>query len=148
MSTKERNENIAKFMGWFQEEGSETWFVKGKSAVYVAYSPSSHSCTDLPFHRDMNYLVKAIEILRSTIRHTSKTKDAKIGEYFIDELEMKMHSFYCRLIQWTADGWRMFDSKTENPDLSVYYIVGENCETWTEGFYLTVSTIINVISKK
>ena len=59
----EGNKRIAKFLGWFQEEiGSKgTWYEIDGSAQYVAYSlHPSGKYNDLPFHRDWNYLMKAI----------------------------------------------------------------------------------------
>ena len=95
------NEKIAKFLGWFQEDGNKyTWFEKGESAIYVAYSlfPSGlHH--DLPFHRDWNYLMKAVTKVEDLglCLHTSnycKAKDVKnnlaahIGFNMLD-------SYYC-----------------------------------------------------
>ncbi len=100
---EEGNKKIAEFIGWFQEENNKyTWFEKGESAIYVAYSTrpynSGHN-DDLPFHRDWNYLMKAVTKLEDLglCLHTSnycKAKDVKnnlaayIGFNMLD-------SYYC-----------------------------------------------------
>lgn len=59
----EGNEMIAKFIGWFQEEigVKGTWHEIDGSAQYVAYSiHNNYPHRDLPFHRDWNYLMKAV----------------------------------------------------------------------------------------
>ena len=98
---EEGNKKIAEFIGWFQEDGNNyTWFEKGESAIYVVYSlfPSGlHH--DLPFHRDWNYLMKAVTKVEDLglCLHTSnycKAKDVKnnlaahIGFNMLD-------SYYC-----------------------------------------------------
>jgi hypothetical protein len=99
---KEGNEKIAKFLGWFQEEigVKGTWFVIDGSAQYVAYSVhNNYPHRDLPFHRDWNYLMKAVTKVEDLglCLHTSnycKAKDVKnnlaahIGFNMLD-------SYYC-----------------------------------------------------
>ena len=59
------NEKIAKFLGWFQQEGQEgTWFVNDGTAIHVAYSiHNNYPHRDLPFHRDWNMLMDVIAII-------------------------------------------------------------------------------------
>jgi len=84
----EGNEKIAKFIGWFQDEvqslfGSSTWYEINGSAKYVAYSiQSNYPHLDLPFHRDWNYLMKAVVKLEDLgfcvhSANYSKAKDVK-----------------------------------------------------------------------
>ena len=148
MGVKDRNETIAKFLGWFKEDGQpETWFKIDDSAKYVVYSEYKDPFKELPFHKDYNYLMEALEKIRTTIKGSgdNETKDAKINEYFIDELELKRRSLYIRLIQWTKKGWRMFDHR--NRDLSILYTIGYNCKTYKEGIFFAVSDIAKVLTK-
>jgi hypothetical protein len=57
------NELIAKFLGWFQEEGQEgTWFYVDDSAKRVAYSiHNNYPHRDLPFHRSWEWLMPVVE---------------------------------------------------------------------------------------
>jgi len=59
----EGNNLIASFMGWFTEEHQKgTWFVIDEPSVYVAYSiHNNYPHTDLPFHRDWNWLMKVTD---------------------------------------------------------------------------------------
>jgi len=102
IEVNEGNKKIAKFLGWFQEEiGSKgTWYEIDGSAQYVAYSlHPSGKYNDLPFHRDWNYLMKAVTKVEDLglCLHTSnycKAKDVKnnlaahIGFNMLD-------SYYC-----------------------------------------------------
>jgi hypothetical protein len=61
----EGNEKIAKFLGWYQEPDGQaamnvTWFENGEFAKYVAYSIHNTGRTDLPFHRDWNWIMKVV----------------------------------------------------------------------------------------
>ena len=100
----EGNKRIAKFLGWFQEEiGSKgTWYEIDGSAQYVAYSlHPSGQYNDLPFHRDWNYLMKAVTKLEDMglCLHTAnrcKAKDVKNN--LADHIGFNMlDDYYCCL---------------------------------------------------
>jgi hypothetical protein len=67
--TKEGNELIAKFLGWFKEEGhSDTWYEIIGYAKVVAYSEYKDQFSELPFHKDWNYLMMAVNKIEKTNR--------------------------------------------------------------------------------
>lgn len=59
------NEEIAKYLGWFKQEGQNSWFVKSDLAIYVAYSLPNYPFNDLPFHRDWKYLMDVVDRINS-----------------------------------------------------------------------------------
>ncbi len=63
MTLKQKDELIAKFLGWFQEDGQkDTWFIIDGFAKYVVYSiHSNHPYLDLPFSRSKDWLFKVID---------------------------------------------------------------------------------------
>jgi hypothetical protein len=143
---KERNYEIAFMLDW-REEQTGSWFQIKDNANYVVYSEhNNYPHKGLPFHRDWNWLMEAVEFIKKNIRSSSNTSDAKVGEYFIDEWEFKVKKFYIRLIQWTDKGWRMFDK--ENKDLSILYIIGENCQSEKEAIFLAVSDFAKLCNEK
>jgi hypothetical protein len=87
----------------------------------------------------------AVGFIKQNLRTSEDTDDAKVGEYFIDEWRFGVKSYYIRLIQWTDKGWRMFDEV--NRDLSIYYIVGENCQSEKEAIFLAVSDLAKLYNK-
>jgi hypothetical protein len=93
---------------------------------------------NLKFHSDWNWLMESVEFINKNIKTSNDTQDAKIGELFIDEWKFRVKQYYLRIIQWTENGWRMFDGK-ENSELSMFYIIGENCESEKEAVFLIVS---------
>ena len=100
----------------------------------VIFNMHSYSWDMLRFNSDWNWLMEAVEFIKKNIRLSSNTSDAKVGEYFIDEWEFNVKKFYIRLIQWTGTGWKMFDK-----DLSIFYIIGVNCQSEKEAIFLAVS---------
>jgi hypothetical protein len=69
---KEGNEAIAKFIGWFQQESQSpnTWWENIGSANYIAYSThDNYPHSDLPFHRDWNYLMKVVDKIGTVVYH-------------------------------------------------------------------------------
>ena len=100
----------------------------------------------LKYHSDWNWLMEAVEFIKKNIKSSSNTRDAKIGELFIDKWEFKVKSYYVRLIQWTKNGWRMPDR--DDMELSLLYIIGENCESEKEALFLIVSGIAKLYNEK
>jgi len=64
---KEGNEKLAKLLGWFQEDGYDSWFENTEFAKYVAF-PIYNNNT-LPFHRDWNYLMKVVDKIGTIVYH-------------------------------------------------------------------------------
>lgn len=100
----EGNEKIAHFIGWFQEECSisGTWYEILDVAKHVAYSVhNNYPHQDLPFHRDWNYLMKAVTKLENMglCLHTAnrcKAKDVKNN--LADHIGFNMlDDYYCCL---------------------------------------------------
>jgi hypothetical protein len=87
----------------------------------------------------------AVGFIKQNLRTSEDTADAKVGEYFIDEWRFGVKSYYIRLTQWTDKGWRMFDK--ENRDLSIYYIIGENCQSEKEAIFLAASDLAKLYNK-
>ena len=146
--TESRNQAIADFLGWFIEDGyTGSWFIINEPAKYVVYSEhNNYPHKGLPFDRDINYLLPAIEKLKKDIRRSNDTKNVKIGEYFIDEFSITLNTFYFKLYQWTETGWAMSGDK-DNHHLTFQYIIGTNCEDFKDGLFKFVSHIIKVINK-
>ena len=139
LTTKERNELCARLIGWFQEDGQdETYFEYSLDennkpfSKIVAYSLYRDNWKELPFHKDLNYTYKLLEKVNSFKRSVDEEK-IKIGESLIDRFEIHTKSFFANIFIWTKNGWK---------DFSVYYVVGENCEDWKQGFYLFLSDIL------
>jgi hypothetical protein len=137
----ERNKEIAYMFGWKRHDHASyfTWTKPEK--------PNEHFYEGvLQFHSNWNWLMDAVEFIKTNLRLSSDTNNPKIGEYFIDEWDFKVRSYYVRLIQWTKNGWRMFD--TSNRDLSIYYLVGENCNSEKEAVFLIVSDFAKLYNEK
>jgi hypothetical protein len=63
MTQQQRNNQIAMMLGW-KEEQEGTWFKVIDSANYVIYSQhNNYPHKGLPFHRDWNYLMEAVEFI-------------------------------------------------------------------------------------
>lgn len=143
---QDRNKEIALMLNW-KEEQLGSWFHIQNNANYVVYSEhNNYPHKGLPFHRDWNWLMEAVEFIKKNIRLSSNTSDAKVGEYFIDEWEFNVKKFYIRLIQWTGTGWKMFDK--EHEDLSIFYIIGVNCQSEKEAIFLAVSDFAKKFNNK
>lgn len=67
MSSHDKNVEIAKMLGWYQDApvyiGDKVWFKKTDSAIVVAYNTDKLPPYDLPFYRDWNYLMQAVEFI-------------------------------------------------------------------------------------
>lgn len=59
----EGNAKLAKLLGWFQENHTDSYlyYEKDELAVRVAYDKRASAFRDLPFHRDWNYLMKVVD---------------------------------------------------------------------------------------
>lgn len=98
----EGNEKIAHFIGWFQEEGSisGTWYEIIDVAKYVAYSVhNNYPHQDLPFHRDWNYLMKAVTKLEDMgfcLHSANYSKDKSVKNNLADHIGFNMlEDYYC-----------------------------------------------------
>jgi hypothetical protein len=144
---QERNEQIALMLGWEEGNLSGIWHKKDDTANYVVYSEhNNYPHRGLPFHRDWNWLMEAVEFIKRNIKTSNDTENAKDKEIFIDEWEFKITKYYLRLIQWTNEGWRMFDNRNRN--LSILYIIGENCQTEIEAVFKVVSDFAKLYNDK
>jgi len=127
---QERNKQIALMLGKLPKE-----------IPFLGY------CYSIPeFHSDWNWLMEAVEFVKKNIRTSNNTEKASNKEIFIDEWEFKVAKYYLRIIQWTNAGWRMFDDKNRN--LSMLYIVGENCESEIEAVFKIVSDFAKLYNNK
>lgn len=61
------NEKISEFLGWFKQkdELDSTWFINDGIRNIPIYSLDNYKRRDLPFHRDWNYLMQALNKIRS-----------------------------------------------------------------------------------
>jgi len=68
---EEGNRLIAKFKGWFEEEGGleGTWYEIQGCGKYVAFSTYKETYRDLPFHRSWEWLMPVV--LKINQWHTS-----------------------------------------------------------------------------
>jgi hypothetical protein len=150
---QERNKQIIQMLGfkkgwWVHQQKPLTddkkqwWDIDGKTFLGTAV----YYDKDLKFHSDWNWLMEAVFFIKENIKSSSNTKDAKFGELFIDEWEFRVKSYYVRLIQWTKNGWRMPDR--DDMELSLLYIIGENCESEKEALFLIVSDIAKLYNEK
>jgi hypothetical protein len=143
---QERNEQIALMLGW-KEEQKGSWFKVIEAAKYVVYSEhNNYPYKGLPFHRDWNYLMDAMDFVKSKFRTTYSAEEPKENEYLIDEWAFKIKKYYVRFIQWTENGWKMFDDK--NRHLSILYIIGENCQSEKEAVFMVMSDIAKIYNEK
>ncbi len=63
---QERNEQIALMLGWEESNLSGIWHKKDDTANYVVYSEhNNYPHRGLPFHRDWNWLMEAVEFIES-----------------------------------------------------------------------------------
>jgi hypothetical protein len=144
---QERNKQIALMLGWKITDGIISYIPEESSFQHeVGYSASGF----LQFDSDWNWLMEAVEFIKKNIKVSSgdNTKDAKIGEFFIDEWNFKVKSYYLRVIQWTENGWRMMLNRNENYELSMLYIIGENCDSEKEATFLITSDFAKLYNEK
>lgn len=150
----ERNKEIATMLGWKEAtlEYKLKWCAipteERLNRINPKYVPILMKENEYPlfessfvWHLDWNWLMEAVAFIKQNIKLSDDeyTKEAKIGEFFIDEWEFRVKKYYLRIIQWTENGWRMFFGANENPELSMYYIIGENCTSEKEAVFLIVS---------
>ena len=154
---QERNKQIAMMLGWKNSfahkvdqygyyqtvDGYSTPYINtlDEQAVEYQSDKNAFAIEDLQFHSDWNWLMDAVEIIKKNIKVSSDefTENAKIGEFFIDEWDFGVKKYYLRVIQWTENGWRMYNGRNENSELSMFYIIGENCDSEKEATFLIVS---------
>ena len=156
---QERNKEIALMRGW--KEATLKYKIKwcgvktedrlnrlDKDFVPILMKENEEPLWEdsLRWHSDWNWLMESVEFIKKNIKSSSNTRDAKIGELFIDKWEFKVKSYYVRLIQWTKNGWRMPDR--DDMELSLLYIIGENCESEKEALFLIVSDIAKLYNEK
>lgn len=140
---QDRNEQIALMLGWKITDGIISYIPEENSFQHeVGYSANGF----LQFHSDWNWLMEAVEFIKRNIKTSNDTENAKDKEIFIDEWEFKITKYYLRLIQWTNEGWRMFDNRNRN--LSILYIIGENCQTEIEAVFKVVSDFAKLYNDK
>lgn len=108
----------------------------------LSMTHSHYTC----YHSDWNWLMEAVQFIKKTVKTSYDTKNAQVNELFIDEWEFKVKRFYIRLIQWTKNGWRMFDENNRN--LSILYIIGENCRDEKEAVFLVISDFAKLYNNK
>jgi hypothetical protein len=61
---QEQNKQIALMLGWVQSNLSGIWYKKDDTANYVVYSEhNNYPHIGLPFHRDWNWLMEAVQFL-------------------------------------------------------------------------------------
>lgn len=145
---QERNKQIALMLGAIYSSHADAWGfgnariepneLKFGNEIFKGCVWAERFEKELKFHSDWNWLMESVEFIKKNIKTSKDTQDAKIGELFIDEWEFRVKQYYLRIIQWTENGWRMFDGK-ENSELSMFYIIGENCESEKEAVFLIVS---------
>ncbi len=163
---QERNKQIALMLGWKNSfahkvdrygyyqtvDGYSTPYINtlDEQAVEYQSDKNAFAIEDLQFHSDWNWLMEAVEFIKKNIKVSSgdNTKDAKIGEFFIDEWNFKVKSYYLRVIQWTENGWRMMLNKNENYELSMLYIIGKNCDSEKEATFLITSDFAKLYNNK
>jgi len=64
---KENDNEIATFLGWFQDGLAGIWYKNSDNAKYVVYSlHNNYPYNDLPFSRDWNYLMSLVEKINAT----------------------------------------------------------------------------------
>jgi len=136
---QERNNQIALMLGLHHDED-----------VVIFSDMMSYAWDNLKFHKDWNWLMDAVDFIKKNIKVSSgdNTKNAKIGDFFIDEWNFKVKSYYLRVIQWTENGWRMMLNRNENYELSMLYIIGENCDSEKEATFLIVSDFAKLYNEK
>lgn len=138
-----RQEAIAKMLGWYQEQPvtyhHDTWFKVSENAIIVAYSKhNNYPFNDLPFNRDYNYLMQAFDFMRTVpgeqqsyllpSEHKSKKKKLE-HEILLDRFEFNRNSIFLTVLTWEGM-WK---------DNTIYYIVGENAETYQNAMFLAIS---------
>lgn len=65
---KENDNQIAKFLGWFQDDDNQgTWFVNSEFSIIVAYSiHNNYPHKNLPFSRDWNSIMHVVAKINAT----------------------------------------------------------------------------------
>jgi L-lysine 2,3-aminomutase len=139
---QERNKEIALMLG--KKYQNNTIVIHYNNVCGV--NPTGETWQECLYHSDWNWLMEAVEFIKKNIRTSNNTENAINKEIFIDEWEFKVTKYYLRLIQWTNAGWRMFDNKNRN--LSMLYVVGENCETEKEAVFKIVSDFAKKFNNK
>jgi hypothetical protein len=139
---QERNKEIALMLGKKYQNNKIVIHYNNICGV----NPTGETWQECLYHSDWNWLMEAVEFVKKNIRTSNNTENAINKEIFIDEWEFKVTKYYLRLIQWTNAGWRMFDNKNRN--LSMLYVVGENCETEKEAVFKIVSDFAKFYNNK
>lgn len=64
---KENDNQIAKFLGWYQDGLPGVWYKDSDNAQYAVYSlHNNYPYNNLPFSRDWNYLMALVEKINAT----------------------------------------------------------------------------------
>jgi hypothetical protein len=137
---QERNKQIALMIGKKHQNNSIVVHYNNVCGV----NPTGETWQECIFHLDWNWLMEAVTFIKKNIRLSTNVSNAKDGEYFIDEWEFKVNKYYVRLIQWTGKGWNMFDR--QNKKLSMFYYIGDNCESEQQAVFLVVSDIAKLLN--
>jgi hypothetical protein len=128
-----RLNEIAKMIGWYQDlKGHDTgsWFKRTDTAIVVAYSVhNNYPFKELPFRRDYNYLMQAFEFMR-VLPAQSNQRNRYVPEIIIDRFEFHRNSVYLAVMTWEELMWK---------DNTIYYIVGENAETYQDAMFFAIS---------
>lgn len=155
---QERNKQIALMLGW--EEATLEYKLKWCAVPteerlnkldpqYIPILMKENKAPlwqdSLMWNKDWNWLMEAVDFVKKNLRCSNDTENAKLNEYFIDKWDFKVKSYNVTLMQWTNNGWRMFDDK--NKDLSMLYVIGENCESEKEAVFLIISNIAKLYNK-
>ena len=72
---QERNKQIALMLDWVESNLSGIWYKKDDTAIDVVYSEhTNYPHRGLPFHRDWNWLMEAVEFIeRLSVYHMVET---------------------------------------------------------------------------
>lgn len=144
---QERNKEIALMLGYSNPISDKDFYFVERPQKESTVLPNMLELNfENRFHSDWNWLHEAVEFIKKNHRTSFDTEDAKENELFIDEWEFKVKKYYIRIIQWTKDGWRMFDRN--NRQLSIFYIIGENCDSEIEAVFKAVSDFAKLYNEK
>lgn len=120
------NAEIAKMMGWFQEDGQPyTWYETGEVAIYVAYNTDSGHQKELPFHKDWNWLLKAKE--RIVMLTGKKISDESMN--YLETFSYKVNVATLKDYNWE---WKTYDEKDSTPIWLMFSVVAELSEEYNK----------------
>jgi hypothetical protein len=130
----ERNEQIAKFLGWWQDPPSErpyTWWENNGFSI-------TSVCYELTFHKDWNQLMLAVQAISRIPMHYENPREGKIKYILLDEIKIGRLGIYLHFFKDS-----IYQEPFESAAILYQYVPNEpnrsNADSYMEAIWLGVS---------